>query len=188
MLFIKRNHRDLGSLFQGDSFSPLIYTMKYNFSILFLLMFLLTGCLVNTEVTPEPADTLLELPNTTVDKLALTYDHKKSLWLLDQQLYSGYAVSFHQDGILKEKIGFLQGKKQNRAMQWYPDGHLKQVAHYHKGKLHGEKKVWSSTADHVLLSQLNYRFGKAHGEQKTWYPSGELFKKLNLEKIMFSQY
>jgi len=78
-------------------------------------------------------------------------------------------------------IGILGGKKQNQATEWYPDGNYKQVANYHLGKLHGEKKLWSTeAAGHILIAHLNYKAGKPHGEQKKWFPTGELFKKLHL--------
>jgi antitoxin component YwqK of YwqJK toxin-antitoxin module len=158
--------------------------MKYIFLIVCALSLLFTSCsekkVVKIPLVSNSIDTLLAIPNTTVDKSELHYDNKVSLWTLNNQQYSGYAVSFYEDSILKEKVGILNGKKENQAIRWYLDGHFKQVAHYHKGKLHGEKKVWSSYENHIILSQLNYRLGKAHGEQKQWYKSGELHKKLNL--------
>ena len=51
---------------------------------------------------------------------------------------------------------------------------------YHEGKINGEKKSWSPDSIHVLISHLNYVNGKPHGEQKKYYPTGELFKILNL--------
>ena len=158
--------------------------MKYVFLIVFSLGILLTSCTEKAEtktlITPVLIDTVLEIPNTIVNDSLLYYNNKTSIWTLDDQLYSGYAVSYYQDNILKEKIGILDGKKQNQAIRWYPDGHFKEVANYHKGKLHGEKKTWSSDANHALNRELNYQLGKAHGEQKIWYPTGKLFKKLNL--------
>ncbi|WP_020538051.1 toxin-antitoxin system YwqK family antitoxin [Lewinella cohaerens] len=158
--------------------------MKYIIFALFSLGVFFTSCTEKRDV--KRSDTLvftkalLEIPNIIIDNSELHYDNNKSLWSLNDQLYSGYAVSYYQDGNLKEKIGILGGKKQNQAIQWYPDGHYKQTANYHKGRLDGEKKVWSSEPAHVLIAQLNYNAGKAHGEQKKWYPTGELFKKLNL--------
>lgn len=158
--------------------------MKQILLILFSLGVFLTSCTGKRETKlshmPILTESLLKIPNTIVDNSALRYDTKMSLWTLNDQLYSGYAESYFQDDILKEKIGFLAGKKQNKAIQWYPDGHYKQVTNYHKGKIHGEKKLWSSEPRHVLIAHLNYKAGKAHGEQKKWYLTGELFKKLNL--------
>ena len=160
--------------------------MNQNLLIVFILSTSLISCAEKTQtittslLTPIPFDNLLEVPNKIVDKSTLYYNTKTSLWTLDDQLYSGYAVSFYRDSILKEKIGILNGRKQNQARQWYPDGHYKQLADYHKGKLHGEKSIWSSDSAHVLIAHLNYYAGKAHGEQKKWYSTGEIFKKLNL--------
>lgn len=131
----------------------------------------------------DSVDTLLvDLPDKTVHRSALFYDTKKSLWTLNHQLYSGYAVSFYQDSTLKEKFGILAGRKQNQVINWYPDGRHKRVANYHRGKLHGDKKTWLPDSTHTLISHLQYVSGKLHGEQKKWYPTGELFKKLNLNK------
>ncbi len=158
--------------------------MKHIFLILFSLGVLLASCTEKRETKDSLPSILtksvLKIPNIIVDDSELHYDNKKSLWTLNDELYSGYAVSYYQDSILKKRTGFLAGKKQNQAIQWYPDGHYKQVANYHMGKLHGEKKMWSSESGHILISHLNYHTGKAHGEQKKWYPTGELFKKLNL--------
>ena len=160
------------------------YKVKYIILLAFSLCLCLISCSQDKETNAllpsNPIETVLEIPNTIVIDTLLHYNNKTSRWTLDSQLYSGYAVSYYQDSILKEKTGILNGKKQNQTTRWYPDRHLKQVANYYKGKLHGEKKKWSSDANHTLISQLNYHLGKAHGEQKLWYPSGQLFKKLNL--------
>ncbi len=122
----------------------------------------------------------LIIPDLEVEKSSLFYDTERSLWTLNEELYSGYATSFYEDGTLKEKIGILKGRKQNESNSWFPDGHFKQTANYHLGKLDGEKKSWSSDTSHVLISHLNYHLGKAHGEQKKWYVTGEIFKIMNL--------
>ena len=162
------------------NFKHMKATIKYTF----LLSLLLASCKKNRAPKiihdNSLADVVIEIPKITVDKSILHYNNKTSLWILNKQPYSGYAVSYYQDSTLKEKIGILDGKKENQAKHWYANGKLKQMANYHKGKLHGEKKVWSS--DSVLLSQLTYQSGKPHGEQKTWYPTGELHKKLHLNR------
>ncbi|MFK7926344.1 MAG: toxin-antitoxin system YwqK family antitoxin [Bacteroidia bacterium] len=158
--------------------------MKHIFLILFSLGVFLSSCTEKRDAKPSPTpdltELLLEVPNTIVDKSALTYDNKRSIWTLNGQLYSGYAASYYQDGTLQRKMGILEGKKQNESIEWYADGHYKQVANYHLGKLHGEKKIWSSESPHILIAHFNFHAGKAHGEQKKWYPTGELFQKINL--------
>lgn len=158
--------------------------MKRNLLIIFLSSFFLFSCSEekNKELAIEinSEDSLLEIPNITIDKSELYYNNKKSIWTLNEKLYSGYAVVYYRDSILKEKIGIFEGKKQNETIHWFPDGHYKYLANYHKGKLHGEKKAWSTDSTHVLISHLNYHSGKAHGQQKKWYATGEIFKILNL--------
>lgn len=127
-------------------------------------------------------ENVFEVPERKVLKSTIKYNHKISLWTLNDQPYSGFVVSYYNNNTLKEKFGILNGRKQNKFIQWFPDGHLKNVANYNKGKLHGEKKIWSSDSTHILIAHFNYHTGKAHGEQNKWYPTGELFKKLNLNR------
>ena len=158
--------------------------MKYIIPMIFLFGALMMSCAedrnekkvhdLNLEVSS------VTIPDSVVNKSSLNYDNRTSLWSLNNEPFSGYMVSFYQDSTLKEKAGILDGKKQNQFIEWYPDGKLKQVAHYHKGKLHGEKKRWSTDTSYILITHLNYHLGKAHGEQKQWYRTGELFKKLNM--------
>lgn len=158
--------------------------MKCILLIIFLLGSIMISC---TENSNEKKVDLLDLdvasvaiPDRVMNKSSLNYDNRTSIWSLNNEPFSGFMVSFHQDSTLKEKTGILDGKKQNQFIQWFPDGKLKQLAHYHKGKLHGEKKLWSTDTSHILITHLNYHLGKAHGEQKQWYPTGELYKKLNM--------
>lgn len=158
--------------------------MNRNLITLIVVIFLL-GCKEKKE--PEittlitSVDTLLDnIPDKIVNKSDLFYNTKNSIWTLNNELYSGYAVSFYPKNTLKEKFGILNGKKQNQSIQWYSDGHYKYQTNYHKGKLHGNKKSWSPDSTHILVSHLKYVGGKPHGEQKKYYPTGELFKKLNL--------
>lgn len=158
--------------------------MKANLLITLILGVFLISCSTKQEQKGLPFSNLevdsLEIPNRTVDQSKLVYNPKNSLWTLDDELYSGFFVNYYRDSLKKEKGGILNGKKQNEFIQWFSDGHYKQIAHYHKGKLHGEKKIWNSDSTHVLIAHLNYHSGKAHGLQKKWYPTGELFKVLNL--------
>ncbi len=148
----------------------------------FLICVFLCSCSEKKETTSSPNkdEQLLDIPEVIVDKSTLFYDKKSSIWTLNGELFSGYAVSYYQDSMLKQKMGILAGKKQNQSIDWYPDGHYSLIANYHLGKLDGEKKIWSPDSPHILIAHLNFNKGKAHGEQKKWYPTGELFQKLNM--------
>lgn len=161
--------------------------MERHFSLFILLIITLIGCdrqatkEVNSKVSISTAVAVeLEIPDISKDKSELNFDNKTSRWLLNDSLYSGYAVGYFPDSTLLEQFGILNGKKQNKSIMWYEDGHLRQLAHYHLGKLHGPKKSWSPDDGHTLIASYNFEQGKPHGEQKKWYNTGELFKVLNL--------
>ena len=158
--------------------------MKCNF-LFVVLMSLVVSCSTKEEKASIKTSSFIEapsfeVPTNTIDKSNLEYDRMTSTWTLDNVLYSGYAVSYYQDSTLKQKFGILNGKKQNESTDWFPDGRVKYLVHYHQGKLHGEKKSWSVDSTHHLLSHFNYRLGKAHGIQKQWYTTGEIYKVLEL--------
>ena len=158
--------------------------MGVQFKSFLFLSLLWIGCSEQKEKPSQSNNSvdIIEVPETITSKSVIKYNHKISLWTLDDLPYSGYVVSYYPDSSIKEKFGILHGKKQNKFIQWYPDGHLKNVTNYHRGKLHGEKKMWSADSPHILIAQYNFNSGKAHGEQKKWYPDGKLFKKMNLNK------
>lgn len=158
--------------------------MRLFFWLLLSLNLVLIGCSKQKgkPITNNTTNTLLEIPDTLVEKSELKYNHKTSIWTLNNLPYSGFAASYYPDNNLKEKFGILHGKKQNKFIKWYPDGHFKNVATYDKGKLHGAKKIWSADSTHNLIAHYNYHTGRPHGEQKKWYPTGELFKKMNLNR------
>lgn len=158
--------------------------MNYSLFIGIILALLLVSCgnkkTVNEPATVSSFNTKAVIPDEILNKSELNYDNSTSQWTLNNGLYSGYAITYYRDSILKEKFGILNGRMQNEAIEYYPDEHYKHLSHYHEGKLHGPKKFWSADSSHILLSHLNYVSGKLHGEQRKWYPTGELFKKLNL--------
>lgn len=137
---------------------------------------------IEEQTSSYPNETLysIEIPANTIDKSKLKYEAKTSLWILNGERFSGYAISLYPDGTLKQKVGIFDGKKQNQTKDWYANGQLKHVAIYHQGKLHGEKKSWAPNPRPILISHLNYHLGKLTGEQKKWYSTGELYKVLNM--------
>jgi len=136
---------------------------------------------INKNISESSVEVVTDIPGRTIDKSLIDYDNSTSQWSLNDSLFSGYMVSFYEDGSPKSKTGIYNGKRQNKLLKWYDDGRLKEEASYHKGKLHGEKKLWSIEYDHILVSHLNYKNGKVHGQQKQWYKTGELYKILNIE-------
>ena len=158
------------------------------FYSLLLFSFLLSSCAekeTNNVVSQDLAKTLptipsFDIPNDSIELSELTFDKKISIWTYKNKRYSGYGITRYENGYLKEKTGFKDGRKENESIHYYPDGHYKRYSNYHKGKLHGEKKSWSSASPHILIAHYNYYLGKAHGVQKQWYVTGELYKSINL--------
>lgn len=147
------------------------------------LLFSCTGSIESKSKNVQNGRNLTEkIPDRKTDLSKLYFNRINSCWTLNGEVFSGYAVSYYDDGTIKEKIAIWQGQKHGQSLRWFPDGHLHQLTDYHEGKLHGDKKLWSADTSHLLLAQLHYREGKAHGEQKLWYPTGELFKKLHLNQ------
>ncbi len=156
--------------------------MNWNISFALIIGAFLLGCSekrISTVQSLEISDgTALSVNGPTIDKAELRYDRNKSLWILDSQLFTGFAVSYYSDGSIKERFGLLDGRKESQATYWYSNGQVKFSMSYRNGKLHGEKKTWSSDSAHTLLAHYNYNAGKLDGEQKKWYPTGELFMKM----------
>jgi len=153
---------------------------NYIIAISYVIVLGLSSCSSKTGDSNDSVNQLIEIPVNSVKTNQLDYAHQTSTWTLNKQPFSGYAVEYYDSGSLKAKTGILKGKKEHRSIKWYEDGRKKEVAYYRNGKLHGEKKRWSSDSTHILLAELNYVDGKPHGLQKLWYPTGELYKKLNL--------
>lgn len=158
--------------------------MRNQFYISLLFILSTSACIVDQmkdySSVPNSAEKSLIVPINQIDKSKLTYDRFKSMWLLDSVPYSGFAITNYEDGKVNEKFGILKGKKQNESITYFPDGRYKSISHYKRGKLHGEKKTWVQDSLYLLISHLNYQNGRVHGKQKKWYPTGELFKVLNL--------
>ena len=152
--------------------------------IFFPLLLVIISCdetnKTKTALDENQKDTKVTIPDLCVNKEQIEYDYKTSTFSTNGELFSGYMVSFYHNGTLKEKIGIAYGRKQNQSSYWFTNGKLKQVATYHNGYLHGERKLWSNDSVYTLVSHLNYYLGKAHGVQKQWYKTGELYKKFNL--------
>lgn len=163
---------------------PVFFIYQIRFIPILFWLFIITGCnKKNNKNLIKLSNTkfiLYQIPNINVDKSQIKYDNFSSIYSINNKPFCGYMVSYFKDTIIKEKIGILNGKKHNQATFWYPDGKLKLISNFNKGKLHGEKKIWSNEHDYILIAKLNYKNGKAHGEQKQWYKTGELYKKLNL--------
>lgn len=154
------------------------------YSLLIFLALIFVGCSQPTNkkgaTTTEKKAAVQAIPDNTIDKNELVFKKENSRWYYNDTLFSGFAISKYENDSLLQKIGILNGKKENVCIDWYPNGKMKTLKNYHQGRLHGEKRVWNYDAGHTLVGLLNYENGKAQGEQKKWYPTGELYQVLQM--------
>jgi antitoxin component YwqK of YwqJK toxin-antitoxin module len=111
------------------------------------------------------------------DDLALNQNEGK--WYSEGKPYSGFALIYHPDDSIAEKIGFYEGKKQGLAQKWYPDGTLKYEVSYNANKKNGLAKNWSNGG--TLIAEAYFKNGVPDGVQTRWYESGNIFKKINIK-------
>ncbi|MEO9512793.1 MAG: hypothetical protein ABJN84_05885 [Flavobacteriaceae bacterium] len=118
------------------------------------------------------------VPNIEVLKDSLVLNGNEGNWYHKDQLFTGYAVKYHANDSLRQKVGFYNGKKMGVARIWFSSGALKVESHYNKNKLVGSYKAWWENG--ILASEANYADGKLQGIEKKWYNTGQLAKLRNL--------
>ncbi|WP_396590504.1 toxin-antitoxin system YwqK family antitoxin [Allomuricauda sp. R78024] len=147
-----------------------------------ILLLLFVSCILSCEHSSEPkkngASEEKIIANVQVAKDSLVLNGNEGNWYYKNQLFTGYAVKYHMNDSLQQKVGFYEGKKMGIAKVWFPNGILKIESHYNQNKLVGSYKAWWNNG--VLASKANYVDGKIQGIEKKWYKTGELAKSRNL--------
>lgn len=131
--------------------------------------------IIKTKVIVNKIQTL-KVPDVTVSLEQLELIRLEGQWKLDNIPYSGYGLSYFSNGQLQSKIGFVNGKKEGQATEYFEDGHPKSITSYHKNMMHGEVKNWSGAKGHSKLAVRNFYLNKPHGTHEKWYPNGNLMK------------
>ncbi|KPM47100.1 hypothetical protein AFM12_17610 [Jiulongibacter sediminis] len=121
---------------------------------------------------------------------------EKGILHLNQRAFSGYLVTYLNDGQLISKTGYLNGKLEGVSQKWAAEGQLTEERYYHqnqrtgrhvgyfengqkrfeydfnRGLPIGTHKEWLE--DGQLYSISNYNSdGQPEGEQKLYFPSGK---------------
>lgn len=158
-----------------------------SFFLLFLLL-ILVQCIESP--SEDKARAVVNITNEmeapkVVDSLTvlnknLILDQLKGVWFYNQNPFNGYAVKYYSDGTLKEKIGFINGKREGVAKRWSENGVLRWQVNYKKNKLVGTYKTWWENG--ALAEKSTYKNGILEGEQQYWYDSGQLAKLRQLEQ------
>lgn len=149
---------------------------------LLLLPFVFGTLLSCGEGAPRPNQNIereeVTIADLEIEKDSLFLNGNEGNWYYKDQLFNGYAVKYHKNGELWQKVGFFKGKKMGVAKIWFQNGVLKVESHYHKNKLVGSYKAWWENG--VLASESFYENGKLQGTEKKWYTTGTLAKLRNL--------
>lgn len=101
-------------------------------------------------------------------------------WLYEGHPFNGFALTYHPNGALAEKIGFYNGKKQGVAIKWYPDGVLASKKNYVENRLEGMARAWWPNGS--LSSESQYVNRQHHGKQKKWYPNGQIARLMHFKQ------
>jgi antitoxin component YwqK of YwqJK toxin-antitoxin module len=131
---------------------------------LFLVLLCVVGCNQNNYFKI--------IPETEVNKKEVILHPNEGKWYYKNQPFSGFLVVSHENGVLAERVGYYDGKKEGLAQKWYSEGNLLKTSIYTENRLNG--KVTSWWLNGMISTESNYIDGKKHGIQKKWYENGQL--------------
>ena len=101
--------------------------------------------------------------------------YSMTAFVKDDHLYLGYYGDNHcwyPDGKLKGVSHFSKGRQHGKQITWYPDGTLRRSWYWHYGEFHGRWMEWYENG--VTSFQGHYRYGKKHGKWWEWYENGRM--------------
>ena len=101
--------------------------------------------------------------------------YSMTAFVKDDHLYLGYYGDNHcwyPDGKLKGVSHFSKGRQHGKQISWYADGTLRRIWNWHYGEFHGRWMEWYENG--VTSFQGHYRYGKKHGKWWEWYENGRM--------------
>lgn len=152
----------------------------FNLSLLVLLVSIIS-C---NSIAKKENNAINSLNNAGVDaskvinKDSLVLNGNTGIWSYKENPYSGFAVRLFSNDSVKEKTGFLNGKKHGVYNVWFENGMLKIESYYYQNTLEGSYKAWWNNG--VLASESNYVNGKQQGIARKWFYNGKISKQSNL--------
>ncbi len=122
----------------------------------------------------------VKIPDREVNKNELRLYPNTGQWLYVGRPFNGFAITRHPNGVVAEKIGFYEGKKQGTAIKWYADGALAGKKNYVENRLEGVARTWWPNG--ALSSESHYVNRQRHGKQIKWYPSGQMARMMHFDQ------
>ena len=86
--------------------------------------------------------------------------------------HEGVLEEFYDNGQLKIKFNFNNGKKNGVQKKWYKNGQLQSLYNYDDAKLTGIQKKWYENGS--LKAEWHYKNDKLDGITKEWYSNGNI--------------
>ena len=90
--------------------------------------------------------------------------------------FSGEAVTYYDNGQLKSRVGFLNGKEHGKAILWYKNGQKESEMAFHNGKPHGKIVSWYGTGQ--KHTEGEYKYGEPIGINTYWYENGQKMQEI----------
>lgn len=152
-----------------------VHPMQFSKLIICILFF--SAC--STKSDRDISSNEYAFRNMTIPKDSLLLNTSNGVFLLNDQPYTGTAISRYKNGNNKEIIEYLDGKRHGKFIKYFEHGSISFECFYESGKKHGKCYSWWKNGN--LRSETNFKNGIAEGTQKQWYESGAKFKVLYLE-------
>ncbi|MGB2684466.1 MAG: toxin-antitoxin system YwqK family antitoxin [Olleya sp.] len=146
-----------------------------------VIVFTISGCKDASDITSSATVTKKEqaivIGNVELLKEALVLNGNKGRWYYKDKPYTGYSLKYYPNGVLEEKLGFFNGRREGVAKRWTKNKKLQLESYYKNNKLDGVYKTWWENGE--LSGQSFYENGVKQGEEKQWFPDGQMFKLRN---------
>jgi antitoxin component YwqK of YwqJK toxin-antitoxin module len=100
-------------------------------------------------------------------------------YYLDDEPFTGVAVSLYEDGSPKSETEFKNGLKWGLERHWFAVDKLRYEAELQRGVVHGKERVWYP--DGQLKEEGDYEFGITL-RRKKWDEDGNLVEDFELKE------
>jgi antitoxin component YwqK of YwqJK toxin-antitoxin module len=100
--------------------------------------------------------------------------------LVDGHPFTGILIDRHDNGSVKSRTPYREGREEGEARAWYPDGRMKEKGSYENGRKIGVHTGWWENGSR----RYRYEFvdDLHHGSAREWYPGGALFRSFSYRR------
>ena len=133
--------------------------------LVFLTVFIFSSC--NKTTTGNNLTEIKSIQNSSVDKRQLTLIPEKGRWFYKDKPFNGFAVVYHPNKKIAEKVGYFNGRKEGVAFKYFENGNLQKKSFYSQNKLRSKQVVFWENGN--LASETEYANGAKNGMQQFWF-------------------